>query len=66
MLVARLHAITSSRLVVIAEDVDLHVAARWLTGPGIGLVVVCDGDGGAAGVLSKPDLVRRLAEPAGS
>ena len=65
MLVEHLHAVTSSRLVVIADDADLHVAARWLTGPDIGLVVVCDGDGGAAGVLSKSDLVRHLAEPAG-
>jgi len=66
MLVEQLHAVTSSRLVVIADDADLHVAARWLSGRDIGLVVVCDGDGGAAGVLSKSDLVRHLAGPAGS
>jgi CBS domain-containing protein len=67
MLVEHLRAVTSSRLVVIADDADLHVAARWLTSRDIGLVVVCDGDGdgGAAGVLSKSDLVRHLARPAG-
>lgn len=66
MLVEQLHAATSSRLVVIADDADLYVAARWLSGPDIGLVVVCDGDGGAAGVLSKSNLVRHLADPGAS
>lgn len=63
MLVDHLNAVTSSRLVVVAVDADLQAAARRLSGPEIGLIVVCDGSGRAAGVLSKSDLVRHLAGP---
>ena len=61
MLIEKLHAVTSARLAVVALDASLQTAARWLSQPGVGLIVVCDGNGGAAGVLSKSDLVRHLA-----
>ncbi|MFI0842883.1 CBS domain-containing protein [Mesorhizobium sp. IMUNJ23232] len=61
MLIEKLHAVTSSRLAVIGLDAGLQTAAQWLSRPGVGLVVVCDGKGGAAGVLTKSDLVRHLA-----
>ncbi|MER9133564.1 hypothetical protein [Mesorhizobium sp. M0768] len=38
----------------------VQVAALSLSKPGIGLVVVCDDNGAAAGVLSKSDLIRHL------
>lgn len=60
MLVDKLHALTSSRLAVIDVDATVQAAAFSLSRPGIGLVVVCNGSGGAEGVLSKSDLVRYL------
>lgn len=63
MLIDNLHAVTSSRLIMIDLNADLQTAAQWLSRPGVGLIVVCDGSGGAAGVLSKSDLVRHLAWP---
>lgn len=61
MLIEKLHAVTSARLAVISLDAGMQTAAQWLCRPGVGLIVVCDGNGGAAGVLSKSDLVRHLA-----
>ena len=61
MIIDKLHALTSPRLAVIDFDATVQTAAHWLSLPGVGLVVVCNGSGNAEGVLSKSDLVRHLA-----
>lgn len=61
MLVGQLKPMTSVRLTVIGVDAPLHKAAVSFLKPGIGLVVACNGNGEAAGVLSKSDLVRHMA-----
>lgn len=63
MHIEQLNALTMARLAVIDVDAALQDAAQSLSKPGIGLVVVCDGNGEAAGVLSKSDLVRHLTCP---
>jgi CBS domain-containing protein len=60
MLIDNLRAVTSARLAVVADDATVHIAASSLARPGIGMVIVCS-DTGAAGVLTKSDLVRQLA-----
>lgn len=64
MHIEQLNALTIARLAVVDVDAALQDAAQSLSKPGIGLVVVCDGNGEAAGVLSKSDLVRHLTSPA--
>ncbi|WP_119272206.1 CBS domain-containing protein [Taklimakanibacter deserti] len=61
MRIEQLIPLTSDRLRVIDMDATLQAAAHLLSHPGIGLVIVCGGNGKAAGVLSKSDLVRHLA-----
>ncbi|MGB3477013.1 MAG: CBS domain-containing protein [Mesorhizobium sp.] len=61
MLVEQLAPLTSARLTVVDLEAPLHIAAVSFLKPGIGLVVACHGNGEAAGVLSKSDLVRHLA-----
>ncbi|MCA0008455.1 MULTISPECIES: CBS domain-containing protein [unclassified Mesorhizobium] len=61
MRIDSLHPETSARLAAVDLDTSLRAAALWLSKPAIGLVVVCHGSGEAAGVLSKSDLVRHLA-----
>src|SRR5918997_4541533 len=61
MLIEALRPMTSARLVVIAVDATLRTAASALSNPHIGLLVVCDENRKAAGVVSKSDLVRHLA-----
>ncbi|MER9657706.1 CBS domain-containing protein [Mesorhizobium sp. M0152] len=61
MRIDSLHPITSARLSVIDVDAPLRGAALSLSKPATGLVVVCHGSGEAAGVLSKSDLIRHLA-----
>ena len=56
MLVDKLHSLTKPRLALIKFDATVQAAAQSLSRPGIGLVVVCNGHGGAEGVLSKSDL----------
>jgi CBS domain-containing protein len=62
MRIEQLDRMTSARLTVIGIDASLRSAALSLSMPGIGLVVVCNGHGEAAGVLSKSDLVRHFAD----
>lgn len=62
MLVSKLALKTLFRLVVINADAPLRVAARAFDLPGAGLAVICDPAGGVAGVLSKSDFVRHLAQ----
>lgn len=60
MRIDSLDAVTSARLAVVDLDATLEAAACSLSRPGIGLIVVsCDA--GAAGVLTKSDLIRHLA-----
>ncbi|MEI9431965.1 CBS domain-containing protein [Mesorhizobium sp. Cs1299R1N3] len=61
MRIDSLHPVTSARLRVIGVDATARNAALSLSNPAIGLVIVCHGGGEAAGVLSKSDLVRHLA-----
>ena len=61
MRIDSLHPVTSAHLMVIDVDAALRRAAHLLAKPSVGLVVVCHGSGEAAGVLSKSDLVRHLA-----
>src|SRR5215471_7352318 len=60
MRIEGLNSATSKRLIVIDVDAPLRVAAVSLSNPGIGLIVVRDGDGKAMGVLSKSDLIRHI------
>src|SRR5262245_27383811 len=61
MRVDALRPMISGRLVVIAADETLRTAAFALSNPHIGLVVVCDENRKATGVVSKSDIVRHLA-----
>jgi CBS domain-containing protein len=60
MLIDSLYTLTSSRLAMVDLDATLQSAASSLSRPGIGLVIVCS-DTGAAGVLTKSDIVRHLS-----
>ncbi len=62
MRIEHLGSIILGRLAIIGSDASLRSAALALATPRTGLVIVCHGDGGAAGVLSKSDLVRHLAQ----
>jgi CBS domain-containing protein len=61
MLIAALNSMTSARLMVVAVDEPVRTAATALSNPHVGILVVCDGDRRAAGVVSKSDLVRHLS-----
>lgn len=54
-------AMTSRRLRTIEAAATVRAAAAILSGSDVGLVVVCDDRGAAAGLISKSDLVRHLA-----
>ena len=58
----KLYPMTSARLMVIDIAATLRVAAQTLSNPGIGLAVVREQGGKAAGVLSKSDLIRHLMD----
>ncbi len=62
MRVDTLHSMTLGRLAVVGVDATLRNAALALSAPHIGLLVVCDKNGSAAGVVTKSDIVRHLAE----
>jgi CBS domain-containing protein len=61
MLIEALRPMISARLVVVAVDATLWTAASALSNPHIGILVVCDENKKAAGVVSKSDLVRHLS-----
>jgi predicted transcriptional regulator len=48
--------------VVIAIEATLRTAASAFSNPRIGLLVVCDGNGRTADVVSKSDIVRHLRD----
>jgi len=62
MLIETLHPMTSARLAMIPVDATLRTAASVLSNPHIGLLVVCDGNKRATGVVSKSDIVRHLTD----
>ena len=62
MLIEALRPMTSARLMVIAVDATLGTAASALSNPHIGILIVCDENRKAAGVVSKSDLVRHLSK----
>jgi CBS domain-containing protein len=51
-----------ARLALIAFDAPLRTAAVAFSNPHIGLLVVCDENRITAGVVSKSDIVRHLAD----
>jgi CBS domain-containing protein len=57
MRIDSLCATTSARLAVIGVDDTMRTAARSLSRPGVGLIIVCRESGEAGGVLTKSDLV---------
>ncbi len=61
MRIDTLRLMTSARLVVVATDATVRTAAFALSNPQIGLIVVCDENERAVGVVSKSDLLRHLA-----
>ena len=61
MRIETLRPMTAARLVVIAIDTSLRNAAVALSNRHIGLLVVCDENRRAAGVVSKSDIVRHLS-----
>lgn len=60
MRIDALRPMISARLAVVPRDATLRTAAFFLSDPRIGLIVVCDDNGRAAGVVSRSDLVRHL------
>jgi CBS domain-containing protein len=63
MRIAQLTAMTAARLMTLGADATPRTAALMLSKPGIGLIVVTHGNGEAAGVLTKSDLIRHMADP---
>jgi CBS domain-containing protein len=62
MRIEKLYPMTSARLMVIDLAATLQTAALTLSNPQIGLAVVSEEGGKAAGVLSKSDLIRHLTD----
>lgn len=60
MLIETLRPMTSARLATVTASATLLTAARVLSRPQVGFVIVCDESGRAAGVLSKSDVIRHL------
>jgi CBS domain-containing protein len=62
MRIERLTPQTAGRLMLVDIDATLQAAARGLSNPGIGLIIIRDSDGKATGVLSKSDVIRHLTD----
>ncbi|AXK84108.1 CBS domain-containing protein [Pseudolabrys taiwanensis] len=60
MLIETLRPMTSARLATVTANATLLTAARVLSRPQVGLLIVCDESGRVAGVLSKSDVIRHL------
>ena len=63
--VSSIEGATRSRLLTISVDAGLTEVAAGLSNTQISLVVVCDADGAMVGVITKTDLVKRMAEGLG-
>ena len=66
MLVERILPTALKRLSTIQADAVLSKAAKLLSNTHISLVVVCNADGVMVGVVTKTDVVRQIADCAGS
>ena len=62
MLVQTLMPTARQRLTTIEADAPLKDAAKLLSDTQISLVVVCAADGAMAGVITKTDVVRQIAQ----
>ena len=62
MLVDAIMPTARQRLTTIKTDETLADAARLLSETHVGLVVVCASDGSIAGVVTKTDVVRQVAQ----
>src|SRR5262245_29102824 len=61
MIVKGMYAATEVRMRVILATASVRSAALTFAENRVGLLVVCDPDGRAVGIISKSDLVRHLA-----
>jgi CBS domain-containing protein len=66
MFVRQLLSEARNRLITIGTDARLVDAARALSGAKSELLVVCDPDGKAVGVITKADIVRRISHCQGA
>jgi len=66
MLVNQMLTEARKRLKTIGTEALLTDAARALSTPPVELVVVCDSDGKAVGVITKADVVRRITHCEGA
>jgi CBS domain-containing protein len=62
MRIETLRPAAAARLAVVTADTLLRNAAAALSNPRIGLLVVCDENRRATGVVSKSDIVRHLTD----
>ena len=62
MRIETLAATAAARLAVVTTDTLLRNAAAALSNPRIGLLIVCDENKRATGVVSKSDIVRHLTD----
>lgn len=63
--VSSMEGVTRSRLVTIDANAVLTEVAAQMSSTQISLVVVCDADGAMVGVITKTDLVKRMAQGLG-
>jgi len=61
--VSSIEATTTLRLATARSDASLQDVAKLLTRTQINLVVICAADGAMAGVITKTNLVRHIAQP---
>ena len=62
MQIETLRPAAAARLAVVTADTLLRDAAAALSNPRVGLLVVCDENSRATGVVSKSDIVRHLTD----
>ena len=66
MIVDRLLAEASSRLLTLEENAPVREAARMLRDNRLDMVIVCDSEGTLAGVVTKSDVVAQISACCGS
>ena len=66
LIVERMLPLAQERLMTIRDDGLLLDAAGLLKEPRVNLIIVCEGSGKMAGVITKTDVVRRISYCAGS
>jgi CBS domain-containing protein len=53
--------VARERLVIVGDDALLTEAAKFLDGRHINLVIICDKTGAMVGIVTRTDIVRRIA-----